>query len=350
MALGGGPEYSTDLRFDDFAVVRAVGAPHASICTPGALADGMPIVGVPCGLDVPGLAFDLKGTRLAARQNRSLCIAAATAGLELQPCSDDPAQSFVYDRAGATVTHNGSSASPWHGFTPGQGVPYGSPYAVGHVVTSTQIDARTLQFELDGKPQGRLRMPAPLPSDAVGCVATCEGATTIRAVGSARFNTTDAAHGADVHISADGSAAAWPEAATGSGCNQVALLSRGGTSFAVSISAAATFIDIGWCSPSVDPSAGWASAAVSGWIGSQGPGKAWIYRSSGAFKASDGNGGAKLCLEKTTDHDRGSVRAWDRATLVHSCPGAGGSVFYDAELGFLRTAADTTGMCFGACF
>jgi hypothetical protein len=95
----------------------------------------------------------------------------------------------------------------------------------------------------------------------------------------------------------------------------------------------------------------------------QGVGKAWVYRNSGLFKASGAPAGGavgakKFCLESVTRIDRGQVRPWEPAALS-ACsagcadsswaPSCGGSVFYDAELGLLRTAADTTAMCFGVC-
>ena len=94
----------------------------------------------------------------------------------------------------------------------------------------------------------------------------------------------------------------------------------------------------------------------------QGVGKAWVYRNSGLFKASGAPAGGavakKFCLESVTRTDRGQVRPWEPAALS-ACsagcadsswaPSCGGSVFYDAELGLLRTAADTTAMCFGVC-
>ena len=71
-------------------------------------------------------------------------------------------------------------------------------------------------------------------------------------------------------------------------------------------------------------------------------------------------GAKKFCLETVERTDRGQVRPWAAATLsscatppgTSACapwPSCGGAVAYDAELGLLRTSADTTGMCFGVC-
>lgn len=207
------------------------------------------------------------------------------------------------------------------------------------------------------------QMPALLPADVVGCMGTCLGATTVTAVEPAAFSAAAAAHGKHLTIAAGGATASWSEGGTSAGCNEVALLQQTNLSFSVKVSGAAQFLDFGWCSPSLDPGGSWPSAAETGWMGEQGVGKDWIYRSSGWFKASTAAsstaaGARKLCLETVTTTDRGQVRPWAAATLSECSkpcsdsswsPSCGGSVFYDAELGLLRTAADTTGMCFGVC-
>lgn len=134
-------------------------------------------------------------------------------------------------------------------------------------------------------------------------------------------------------------------------------------SYSVELKGSANFVDFGFCAPSINPSGNWPSPAPIGWMGEQGTDKAWFFRKSGLFKASTAEGaaqggGEKFCLETETTTDRGQVRPWELATLS-TCskpcadsswaPSCGGSVFYDAELGYLRTAADTTGMCFGVC-
>lgn len=132
-------------------------------------------------------------------------------------------------------------------------------------------------------------------------------------------------------------------------------------SYSVELTGDARFVDFGFCAPSIDASGDWPSSAPQGWMGEQGTNKAWIFRKSGLFKAStDAAQGSseKFCLETVTATDRGQVRPWELAKLS-SCskpcsdsswaPSCGGSVFYDTELGYLRTAADTTAMCFGVC-
>ena len=119
-------------------------------------------------------------------------------------------------------------------------------------------------------------MPALLPVDAVGCIGTCAGATTITAVAPVTFATSAAAHGK--HIKVAGATASWGDAATGPGCNEVALLQQTNLSFSVKLSGDAQFMDFGWCDPSLDPGGDWASPAEAGWMGEQGVGKDWIYR------------------------------------------------------------------------
>lgn len=117
------------------------------------------------------------------------------------------------------------------------------------------------------------------------------------------------------------------------------------------------FLDIGFCSPSkLDPTGqSWHPGPdIAHWMGEQGPGVDWIYRSSGGFKASTSSGNpseAKTwCLEDDDTFNRGTVRPWEPATVSDKCGHSGGwQVFFDTELGALRTAVDTTGMCFGVC-
>ena len=374
-ALGGGPDYSTDLSFDNFTVTGS------SLCPSTPPTAGMTIVGVACGLDVPGLAFDIIGQRIMLRSDHSLCISQApgnssTPGLVLAKCSaTDTTQDFVYERAQSTLRPaagpSPAAPSPWQTFTPGQGVPYGKPYKAGDTLTAVRHIARstaapfqeeeTLEFKVNGVSQGMLKMPELLPDDVVGCVGSCVGAETVTATAPAAFSTSAKAHGRDVAIGAGGATASWSGAKS---CNEVALLDGTNRSFSVKLSGSASFVDFGWCSPTLDPAGGWASGAVSGWMGGQGPGKDWIYRSSGAFKASSDErgdvGAKKFCLETVERTDRGQVRPWAAATLsscatppgTSACapwPSCGGAVAYDAELGLLRTSADTTGMCFGVC-
>ena len=145
--------------------------------------------------------------------------------------------------------------------------------------------------------------------------------------------------------------------------HQVALLDHTNMSYSVELKGSATFVDFGFCAPTINPSGSWPSPSPTGWMGEQGTDKSWIFRKSGLFKASTAGaaaqgGGEKFCLETVTQTDRGQVRPWELATLStcsKQCadsswaPSCGGSVFYDAELGYLRTAADTTAMCFGVC-
>lgn len=103
-----------------------------------------------------------------------------------------------------------------------------------------------------------------------------------------------AAHGPNVVVtsSANGSAASWGPVTAGldPSCNQVAFLSSG-ANYTVKVAAAGQWMDIGWCSSSVDPSgANWIGPAPK-YLGFQGPNKAWLYRNnhggdSGLFKLS----------------------------------------------------------------
>ena len=145
-ALGGGPDYSTDLSFDNFTVGPPSGSTGSgSICSRAPSA-GMAVVGVPCGLDVPGLSFDIEPAanghqRIKPRLDHTLLAGSAVAGLNLEKCNEtaDPRQDFVYNRSQATVSSAVTAPvnpSPWQGFTPGQGKPYGKPFTAGDVVTA----------------------------------------------------------------------------------------------------------------------------------------------------------------------------------------------------------------------
>lgn len=164
-ALGGGPDYSTVLSFDNFSVAAPILLPQSggsggSICHGAAPVAGMDIVAVPCGLDVPGLAFDIDeaAQRIMLRSDHSLCIGKSNSSgssstatttsqsvdgsgrLVLQACmprSTD--QAFVYDRAKAFIypatSATPSTPSPWATFTPGEGVPYGAGFKAGDTLT-----------------------------------------------------------------------------------------------------------------------------------------------------------------------------------------------------------------------
>ena len=162
-ALGGGPDYSTVLSFDNFSVAAPIllpqsGGPGGSICRGEAPVAGMDIVAVPCGLDVPGLAFDIDASsqRIFLRSDHQLCIGKSNSSgsgtitsqtgnggsgrLELQACMPrSTGQAFVYDRAKAFI-HPATSAtpktpSPWDTFTPGEGVHYGAGFKAGDKLT-----------------------------------------------------------------------------------------------------------------------------------------------------------------------------------------------------------------------
>jgi hypothetical protein len=75
---------------------------------------------------------------------------------------------------------------------------------------------------------------------------------------------------------------------TGVACNEVALLTAASNrSFWLELGPrAAPWTDIGWCAASLDATgASWVGPAPP-WIGFQAKGKAWVYRSTGLFKAS----------------------------------------------------------------
>jgi hypothetical protein len=214
---------------------------------------------------------------------------------------------------------------------------------------------------VDGKSQGKLKMPVDLPSDVVGCIGMCQNqGGNISALLPVSFEA--GKHGPGVTLLSGGRAATW--AVGMSACNQIAVVSPdhsvvGAVQFSVKLSAdVGSFIDIGWCSPSLDPTGKiWQpGGAPSHWMGEQGPGKDWIYRSSGDFKASTsatgggGSGSKSWCLRDDDTFNRGTVRPWEPAVVAADCGrSGGGQVFFDTELGALRTPVDTTGMCFGVC-
>ena len=156
-ALGGGPDYSTVLSFDNFSVGPPIsGGSGGSICHGVAPVAGMEIVAVPCGLDVPGLAFDIDvaGQRIMPRSDHSLCISKFNSsstettgggGLVLQKCtpSHSTDQAFVYNRAEALIhpatATTPSTPSPWATFTPGEGVPYGAGFKAGDKLTGVSL-------------------------------------------------------------------------------------------------------------------------------------------------------------------------------------------------------------------
>jgi len=394
-ALGGGPDYSTSLSFDNFSLTAAAGG-SGSKCGGAAPAAGMPVVSVACGLDVPGLAFDIAELRVMPRLDHTLCITSmppavhndgkgnGTTLLALQGCSagKDPRQDFLYNSRKATIVPANApppkTPSPWEHFTPGQGINYGAPYKGGDTLTAVRhlsishaapfAKQESLEFLVNGVSQGVLKMPTRLPADAVGCIGSCSSALAVTAVGAAFFDEGSASHGAHVSVSGHGPSGGGLTAtfaAKMEGCNEVALLGGTNLSYSVKLSAGPVkFNDFGWCSPSLMPFP--SSALPSGWMGEQGTAKAWIYRSgpdhTGLFKASNDPGGGRggtdqFCLAPVETTDRGQVRPYEPATLGPCGSGCGGSswtascgaVFYDAELGLLRAAADTTGLCFGVC-
>ena len=395
VGLGGGPDYSTALYFDNFTVSPVAGAVSSTVsfCAP-ALRAGMPIVGVPCGLDVPGLAWDLNSSAgashsdapapvtISPRAAPTLCTTRVGSALELQPCNgSDGAQKFYHPLGATAITSAaagptpGKPVSPWQSFTPGQGMAYGSRFGGGQNITATRHvpqhqGKEQLEFAVNGVSQGLLTMPLDLPDDVVGCVGVCNINSpvpmTVSAVAPALFFSDAASHGSAVTVSADGKTATW--GASAGSCNQVAVLdpkslSVAAPSFSVELTGAATtFIDVGWCSRSFDPTGkNWThppSAEPAGWMGEQGVGLNWIFRADAMFKAStDGPGGdapqpgASWCLPDDDTINRGTVRPWEPAA-VGKCAASntnGGIVSFDPEFGYLWTGADTTGMCFGVC-
>ena len=201
--------------------------------------------------------------------------------------------------------------------------------------------------------QERAWFPRAHEANAVGCVAVCQGAMTARAMAPALFGPEASQHGAAVEVQPGGGSAMW----RGSSCNQVAFLQPlppqpdfpQTVSYSVMLEGSADFVDIGWCSPSLDATGkSWVSAGGYGlWMGAQGPGKDWIFRKSGLFKASDSPDPAavapRFCLPDDDKFDRSTVRPWEPAVLSTtrcggSCAGSswapcGGSVFFDVELG-----------------
>jgi hypothetical protein len=178
-------------------------------------------------------------------------------------------------------------------------------------------------------------------------------------------------HGASVTIDASNTTATW----SAKGCNQIAVLDPKSTnvanpSYTITINASdlsgKLFVDIGWCSPNLDPSGknwpvGPPGPAEANWMGEQGIEMDWIYRSSGEFKAStEGAGGnaptgQKWCLPPDDTFNRGEVRPWGAATVSacdDSASGNAGSagVHWDVELGTLYSDVNTVAqLCFGVC-
>lgn len=409
--LGGGRDYSTDLYFDNFSVTPVETATLPSSATPAGASvskcaanvqAGMPVVGVPCGLDVPGIAWDLtpvpgsppnasssgaKVVTVSLRTDPTLCVARAGTALVLSLCNaSEPAQVFNYSRLHATIASGvrpgggggGKPVSPWQTFTPGQGMAYGNTFGHGSIVTVIRHlpqhqEAETLEFLVDGKSQGAVTMPLDLPEDVVGCVGMCSiggGSASISAVAPATFATAASGHGPDVTVDSAGGVATWPA----NGCNQIAVVNPNSTSVAnpsytVKINDATTgsadaavFIDIGWCSRGLDPTgkewpAGPPGPAEAHWMGEQGIALDWIYRSGGEFKAStNGTGGSARiedawCLPPDDDFNRGDVRPWEPATIgkCNALPGTAG-VHWDVELGALYADVNTAAqLCFGVC-
>jgi hypothetical protein len=179
-------------------------------------------------------------------------------------------------------------------------VTYGQPFHTGNVTAIRHLDQHQngefLEFLVAGKSQGKLRMPADLPRDAVGCIGACNGqGGGISAIAPASFQVGQHGPGVSLHNGRGGgsnSTAVW-SAGLGS-CNQIAFLTPdtrqvGTVQFTVSLgTGVGSFIDIGWCSPSLDPTGKTYKPGPkpSEWMGEQGPGKCWIYREQGLFKAS----------------------------------------------------------------
>lgn len=142
---------------------------------------------------------------------------------------------------------------------------YGQPFHTGNVTAIRHLDQHQngefLEFLVAGKSQGKLRMPADLPRDAVGCIGACNGqGGGISAIAPASFQVGQHGPGVSLHNGRGGgsnSTAVW-SAGLGS-CNQIAFLTPdtrqvGTVQFTVSLgTGVGSFIDIGWCSPSLDP-------------------------------------------------------------------------------------------------
>merc|ERR1712137_218087 len=75
-------------------------------------------------------------------------------------------QAWIYRASGLYRTADNTS---------NMGVAYGSSYRDGANVTAIQHNASTLEFLLDGKSQGLIQLPTPMPDDVVGCVGVCFG-------------------------------------------------------------------------------------------------------------------------------------------------------------------------------
>ena len=222
--LGGGRGYSTELYFDNFTVTpvgKAAASSSVSYCPPS-LRPGMRLVGVPCGLDLPGLAWDLKpaapGTAavvISPRAAPDLCVTGVGSALQLLACNgSDAAQQFVHPRGQATIgsasgAGPGKPVSPWQTFTPGQGIGYGGGFGGGQNITATRHlpqhqEKETVEFAVDGVGLGLLTMPLDLPDDVVGCIGVCNvnsgASVTVTAVAPATFVPGGASHGAAVVV------------------------------------------------------------------------------------------------------------------------------------------------------
>ena len=89
-----------------------------------------------------------------------------------------------------------------------------------HAAPFTQRES--LELLVNGKSQGKILMPALLPSNAVGCVGTCVGSATVTPVAPAQFGTDAKWHGKHVTIAGGGASATWGS----SSCNEVAALTH----------------------------------------------------------------------------------------------------------------------------
>ena len=169
-------------------------------------------------------------------------------------------------------------------------------------------------------------------------------------------------------VDSTGATATWG----GRSCNQIAILDPKSTSvadpsYSITINASGLvgqlFVDVGWCSPKLDPTgknwpAGPPGPAEANWMGEQGVAMDWIYRSGGLFKAStDGAGGSAAdedswCMPADDNFNRGTVRPWGAATITSKCDDSTGSagVHWDVELGTLYSDVNTVAqLCFGVC-
>ena len=107
------------------------------------------------------------------------------------------------------------------------------------------------------------------------------GARPTNATQSARFDAQR--HGAAVVLSSNNAQAVWSAAGS---CNQVALLGKNTTSYWVQIQDMHTFLDLGWCAADLDYTGQTWVGPEPKWLGYQGPGRAYLYRAGGRFKAS----------------------------------------------------------------